>query len=80
MNPTLFKIIQALEELEQDNTVPRNVKIKVANTIKLLRDESEKSIKISKALHELEELSEDVNVQPYTRSQIFNIVSLLEVV
>jgi hypothetical protein len=80
MNPTLIKIIQALEELEQDNTVPRNVKMKVANTIKLLREESEKSIKISKAMHELEELSEDVNVQPYTRSQIFNIVSLLEVV
>lgn len=80
MNQTLLQILQVLEELEQDATVPRNVKLKVANTIKLLKEEGEKSIKISKALHELEEVAEDINVQPYTRSQIFNIVSLLETV
>ena len=34
--------------------------------------------KINKALHELEEVAEDTNMQPYTRTQIWNVVSLLE--
>ncbi len=80
MMDTLQQIIVCLQELEQDATTPKNVKAKIATTIKLLHEDSERSIKVSKALHELEEIAEDINVQSYTRTQIFNIVSLLEVV
>lgn len=76
----LQQAIFALQELEQDVTTPKNVKAKLAVTLKLLNDSGETSIKVSKALHELENLSEDVNVQSYTRTQLFNIVSLLEIV
>jgi len=77
---TLQQAIFALQELEQDVTTPRIVKARIATTLKLLNDSGETSIKVSKALHELENLSEDVNVQSYTRTQLFNIVSLLEIV
>ena len=80
MNDSLLKVIQALQELEEDSSIPKNLKLKISNTIGLLRAESEVSIKVNKALNELEEIAEDVNMQPFTRSQIFNIVSLLEVV
>jgi uncharacterized protein (UPF0147 family) len=76
----LKRVIFALEELEQDSSTPRNVKEKIVSTIKVLNDGAETSIKVSKALHELEGIADDKNVQSYTRTQIFNIVSLLEVV
>ncbi len=71
-------IIETLKELEEDVTVPRNVRSKIQNTVKILQDESETSIKISKALHYLEDIADDVNLQSYTRTQRWNIVSLLE--
>jgi uncharacterized protein (UPF0147 family) len=74
------QVIFALKELEQDVSTPRNVKVKIASTLKVLSGNSETSIKVSKALHELEDIADDINMQPYTRTQIFNIVSLLEVV
>ncbi len=76
----LQQIILALQELEQDVSTPKNVKLKISATIKVLNEKSELSMKASKALNELEIIADDVNVQPYTRTQIFNIVSLLEVV
>ncbi len=71
-------VIAALRELEQDNQVPKNVKTKITGTISVLEQEGEMPIKVSKALQELEQLTEDNNMQAYTRTQIFNIVSLLE--
>jgi hypothetical protein len=73
------QVLVALQELEADESVPRNVKSKIVTTIKALGQDGESSIKVSKALTELEELSEDTNIEAHTRSQLFNIVSLLEV-
>ena len=74
-------VISLLRELEDDSCVPKNVKNKISLTIKDLETSTEAiSIKVSWALHALEELTEDNNMQPYTRTQIFNIVSVLEIV
>jgi len=74
----LNKIIATLDELKEDITIPKNVKIKVQNIIKTLEENSELSIKANKALNELDEIANDTNVESYTRTQIWNIVSLLE--
>jgi len=71
-------IIEALQELEGDHMVPRNVKTKINVTIKVLQEDGEDNIKISRALHQLEEVTEDVNMESYTRMQLLNVVSLLE--
>lgn len=77
----LNSVIAALRELEQDVSVPKNVKTRIANTIKALEQEKgEKSLKIHKALQELEEIADDANMDPTARTQLFNIVSLLEIV
>lgn len=76
----LANVIAALQELEQDSSTTKNVKARIQTTIKVLNEKSETSIKVSRALHELEDLTEDSNVQSHTRMQIFNIVSLLEIV
>ena len=74
----LQQVLFALQELHEDEYVPKNVKLKVAQTMELLNQEGEISIRKSKALTELEALTEDANVEAYTRSQLFNVVSLLE--
>ncbi len=70
--------IEALEELRTDNTVPKNIKQKIAGIIESLKDGKELSMKINRALNELDEISDNNNIQPYTRTQIWNVVSLLE--
>jgi|TARA_Y100000310_G_scaffold292645_1_gene321581 hypothetical protein len=67
-----------LAELEDDITVPKNVRMRIEKVIEVLNNNLEISIKVSKALNELEELADDVNLQSYTRSQIWTIISVLE--
>jgi len=76
----LTMAIAAIRELEQDNQTPKNVKAKLVSTIQVLEKEGENNLKASRALQALELLTEDNNMQSYTRTQLFNIVSILEVV
>jgi len=71
-------IIEALKELGEDTSVPRNIKSKIHSTILVLEKDGEDKIKISRALSELEDVTEDANVQSHTRMQLLNVVSLLE--
>ena len=75
---TLSTIITTLQELEQDTAVPKNVKKKITQTILALQETGDISIKKNKALNELDEITQDTNMQSYTRSQLFNVVSMLE--
>lgn len=78
MEDPLKSVIDNINELQDDNTVPRNVKMKLLNIVEILKGEDDASIKINKALDELDEISDDANLQPYTRTQIWNLVSMLE--
>ena len=70
--------IEALNELEADINIPKNIKTKLQEIIDILEEDTELSIKISKELNELDEISNDANLEPFTRTQIWNIVSMLE--
>ena len=78
MDEKITEIISALKELQEDSTVPKNIKNKICCTIGFLTEETDQSIKISRALQSLEELTDDTNMEAFTRSQLFNIVSMLE--
>ena len=71
-------VINSLNEIQADSTVPRNVRTKIESIVNTLKEDTELSIKINKSLNELDELSSDVNLQAYTRTQIWNIMSALE--
>jgi len=71
-------IIQALTNLKNDEGVPKNVRSKIDTIISELRNDSELSMKISKSLHNLDEISEDLNLPPFIRTQIWNVSSMLE--
>jgi len=72
------EIIDVLGELKADSTVPKNVKAKIDTIISALSDKVEAPIRVHRALNELEEISDDNNIQAYTRAQIWNVVSMLE--
>ena len=71
-------IIEAIEEIKEDVAVPKNVKTKLSGIIGILKEEGDFSLKVNKALSELDEIADDTNLQPYTRTQVWNLVSLLE--
>ena len=74
----ITSVISMLRELQEDSGVPKNVKLKVKDTITSLQEKTETSIKVSRALHKLESITEDNNVQSCTRMQLYSIVSALE--
>lgn len=75
----LADIVHLLEELAADRRVPRNVRASVAEAVSIMKDEKEsENVRLNTAIQILDEVSNDPNIQPYTRTQIWNIVSLLE--
>jgi hypothetical protein len=75
------EIINALTDLLEDETVPKNVLKKIKTSIDILQNTDEElNVKVHKALNELDELADDVNMPSYVRTQIWNIVSALEAV
>ncbi|MBT7903213.1 hypothetical protein HN587_05100 [Candidatus Woesearchaeota archaeon] len=78
MDQKIQSITQALKDLTEDTTVPKNIRNRVLNIIQILQDDSDLNIKINRALQELDEISEDTNIQQYTRTQVWNIASMLE--
>ncbi len=75
----LNELIVLINELTEDRAVPRNVKDQLKSITEILSDESrEKNISINEAKDMLSELSEDQNLQTFSRTQIWNISSMLE--
>ena len=71
-------VVNSLNEIQADATVPRNVRMRIESIANTLREKAEVSIRINKAVNELDELANDVNLQSYTRTQIWNAMSVLE--
>tara|TARA_Y100000310_G_scaffold302635_1_gene340184 strand:+ start:28111 stop:28362 length:252 start_codon:yes stop_codon:yes gene_type:complete len=74
----LTEAISILNQIEQDDTVSRNIRTRVKVTITILQDNKDDAINVAKSVQELEEISDDNNLPSYIRTQIWNVVSLLE--
>jgi len=73
-------INNVLDEIEQDRTVPRNIRTAVQNVKVTLNNQNlESAVRINTAISTLDEVSNDPNIPTYTRTQIWNLVSMLEV-
>lgn len=76
---TVAEILEVIQDLTEDNTVPKNIKDKLNEISSMLKAEDEEiSLKVNKALHELDDIAADSNMQPYTRTQLLGIASALE--
>lgn len=73
-------INRLLDEINADRSVPRNIRNMIAEAKNHLNnDKLEMPVRINSVISILDEISSDPNVPVYTRTHIWNIVSLLEV-
>ena len=72
-------ISKLLDEINDDRTVPRNIRNMVQEAKDNLNGKQELAVRINAAISLLDDVSNDTNIPTYTRTQIWNIVSMLEV-
>jgi uncharacterized protein len=71
-------ILEILDRIINDRSVPKNIREAVEKAKNSLNSKEEEELKINTAIFELDEISNDPNMPLYTRTQIWNAVSLLE--
>ena len=72
-------VIDVLSSIEKDFSVPKNVRIRIKNAYSALeKDGKSIAVRIDQSLQELDDISDDPNIPSYTRTQIWNVVSMLE--
>lgn len=77
----LQSVIALLEEAAQDRAVPKNVKNNVIKAKEdLANDRLDLEFRVSSAISILDEVANDINLPPYTRTQIWTAVSTLETI
>jgi len=74
----LTEVIQNLQLIQDDATIPNHVRKSISETLKALQASGETSIRVSRARQALEEITDNETVEAYTRTQLLNIVSMLE--
>ena len=73
-------ISRMLDEINNDRTVPRNIRTAVSQARdELNNDKLDMAVRINSAISILDGISNDPNIPVYTRTQIWNVVSMLEV-
>lgn len=74
-------IISALDRVAADKSVPKNIRNSCTSCIQKLREEKgEFSIRLNACIAMLDDVSNDPNIPPHARIQVWQIVSMLEVV
>lgn len=74
----IAQVKQQIDMLLNDNSVPRNVKSALDGAKKALESDDAYAIKASTATYKIDEVSNDINLPPYARTVIWNVLSTLE--
>lgn len=84
LNNNEEKIKQALILLQQivdDNTIPRNIRKTAQEATKMLQTKNlTPGVKAANAISVVDQISQDPNMPPHTRVQLWQVVSTLETV
>ena len=71
-------VIKILDEVVNDRTVPKNIRGAAESSKSILNSNEAMELKISTAIHTLDEIINDPNMPMYARTKIWNVVSMLE--
>jgi uncharacterized protein (UPF0147 family) len=82
MSENVEPIVKLLTDIIEDRTVPRNIRSAVEEARKNLTvdDGRDWDVRVSTAISILDEITNDPNIPSYTRTQIWNIVTMMEMV
>ncbi len=73
------EVLEIIGELADDRRVPRNIRANIQKAMDSLKDEKQAAVvKLSTAISFLDEASNDPNIPSHVRTQIWNIVGMLE--
>jgi uncharacterized protein (UPF0147 family) len=77
----LRQVIQVLEQLSEDTSVPKNIRKGASNARETLLKTSEAlDVRSASAVFILDELANDPNIPLHGRTQIWSIISQLETI
>lgn len=71
-------VLKLLDDVLNDRTVPRNIRSAAETSKNILNSGDSLELKISTAIHTLDDIINDPNMPMYARTKIWNIVSMLE--
>ena len=75
----LKQVFALLEQIINDRTVPKNIRKAVEDSKAILSGSSDSAqVQVSTAISILDEIINDPNMPMYTRTNIWNVVSMLE--
>jgi len=70
-----------LSLIGDDNTTPRNIRRSAKEALEVLADDNQThGVRAAQAVNVLGDISQDPNMPAYTRTRIWSVVSLLEIV
>ena len=72
-------VIRLLDEIINDRTVPKNIRAAAEESKTIMTNNGDTwELRISTAIHILDEITNDPNMPLYARTKIWNVVSSLE--
>jgi uncharacterized protein (UPF0147 family) len=75
----LNQAMSVLNRVADDNTTPRNIRRTAKQACDMLLDESlSMAARAANAIDVLDQISQDPNMPMYTRTRIWNVISVLE--
>ena len=73
-----IEINDLIKEIMENRGVPRNIKLSLEDSINTINNLESEDEKISCIISVLDDASNDPNLSSYARTQIWNMVSVLE--
>jgi uncharacterized protein (UPF0147 family) len=74
------EVIQTINDILDDPAIQKNIRMKLEKIIGSLKACKSKELKLKcdSCIGELDDICNDTNIQPFVRTQIWSIVSMLE--
>lgn len=72
------EISAMVDNLVNDTTIPKNIRKALSEAKTRLDGGDERNVKVSAAIYLIESVSDDINMPPHARTQIWAIMSALE--
>jgi len=73
-------IKEMLAMLKEDSAAPRSLREKIDKMVSLINSDKDTQLKINTLQSELEDISSDINIPFFIRTQIFSISGALETI
>jgi len=76
MDREVTNIVELINEIREDRTVPRSIREKLGMVRKKVEEKT--NLSLSQAIYLLDEINEDLNLPEHTRTDIWHLISIIE--